>query len=187
VYVSLGVVPTRTLGGIALVGGLAAVGLAGLAVQAFAQPANHPQVEIARAAVSRLDGGASPADVLPGRTVDIATSTDPYLIVTDSRHSVLASSASLNGRVALPPSGVFESVLSNGEDRVTWQPAAGVRSWIVVDSYRGGFVVAGRSPSSAEQSAYVLLLWGSIAAIGLAGVAGLAVAAAGRGDLTSYS
>ncbi len=149
---------------------LAAVGLAGLAVQAIGQPANHPQLDMAHQVVSRLDAGANPADVIPATKVDIATSTDPYVIVTDSQQNVLASSASLGGQSVLPPPGVFDSVKANGEDRVTWQPAAGVRSWIVVDSFRGGFVIAGRSPGGGEQSAYVLLLWGSFAAIALAGL-----------------
>jgi hypothetical protein len=160
------------IAGLLVVIGLAAAGLAGLAVQAFGQPANHPQIELARSAVSRLDGGAPPMEVVPSRGVDIAASTDPYVIVTDSRHAVLASSGSLSGQVPLPPPGVFESVVANGEDRVTWQPADGVRSWIVVDSYRGGFVIAGRSPSGSEQSAYLFLVWGSIAALAVAGLAG---------------
>ena len=153
-----------------VVAALAAAGLAGLAVQALGQPANHPQIDMARQVVSRLDAGASPADVIPAARIDIATSTDPYVIVTDSQQKVLASSASLAGQSVLPPSGVFDSVKANGEDRVTWQPATGVRSWIVVDSFRGGFVIAGRSPSDSEQSAYLLLLWGSFAALGLAGL-----------------
>jgi hypothetical protein len=160
----------RRLAGALVAIGLGAAGLAGLAVQAIGQPANHPQIEMARQVVSRLDAGATPADVIPASTVDIATSTDPYVIVTDSQQKVLASSASLAGQSVLPPPGVFHSVTANGEDRVTWQPATGVRSWIVVDAYRGGFVIAGRSPSDGEQSAYVLLLWGSFAALGLAAV-----------------
>lgn len=159
---------------------LAAAGLGGLSFQALGQPANHPQIEMARSAVSQLEGGASAASVVPARSVDIATSTDPYLIVTDARHDVLASSASLSGAVVLPPPGVFDSVLANGEDRVTWQPAPDVRSWIVVDSYRGGFVIAGRSPSGAEQSGYLLLMWGAFAAIALAAISTVALVAARR-------
>ena len=160
----------RRFAGALVVVALAAAGVIGLAVQAIGQPANHPQADMAHLAVSKLDGGASPGDVVPATRVDIATSTDPYVIVTDSQHNVLASSATLAGQPVLPPPGVFESVKTNGEDRVTWQPASGVRSWIVVDAYRGGFVIAGRSPSDGEQSAYLFLLWGSFAALALAGL-----------------
>lgn len=150
-----------------------AAGVAGLAFLSFGQPANHPQIEIARSAVSQLEGGATPASVIPAHGVDIGTSTDPYVIVTDADHNVTASSASLSGKLVLPPPGVFESVAQNGEDKLTWQPAPNVRSWIVVDSYKGGFVIAGRSPSSTEQSEYLVVLWGSAAAIALAGAAGI--------------
>ena len=161
--------------GAAVVAGLGAAGLAGLAVQVIGQPANHPQLEAAQSAVSQLDHGARPGDVVPATSIDIARSTEVFLIVTDSQRQVLASSASLSGQTVLPPPGVFDYVQSNGEDRVTWQPAPGVRSWIVVDRFAEGFVIAGRSPGDGEQSAYVLLLWGSFAALGVAAVGGVAL------------
>jgi hypothetical protein len=149
---------------------LALIGVAGLAQQAIRQPANHPQAEIARSAVSRLDAGESPDAVIPAAKVDIARSTDPFVIVVDGQRTVLASSATLDGHVVLPPPGVFDYVRSHGEDQITWQPAAGVRSWIVVDAFRGGFVVAGRSPADGEATGYLLMFWGSLAALVLAGV-----------------
>ncbi|HET9780301.1 MAG TPA: hypothetical protein VFR33_00855 [Candidatus Dormibacteraeota bacterium] len=157
--------------GAAIVSGVA--GVAGLAFLSFAEPANHPQTEMARSAVSQLESGASPRTVVPSRVVDIGTSTDPYVIVTDSHHNVVASSASLSGALVLPPPGVFDSVLKNGEDKLTWQPTPSVRTWIVVDSYKAGFVIAGRSPSHGEQSEYLIVLWASVAAITLAAVGGV--------------
>lgn len=162
--------------GLAAVAALGVAGVAGVALQALAQPANHPQAEMAQSAVAKLNSGASPAAVLPNGQVDIARSTDPYLIVLDGRRSVLASSASLDGQVVLPPAGVFDYVTAHGEDRVTWTPADGVRSWIVVDSFRGGYVVAGRSPGDGEAGAYLAIFWAGLAAIGLAGALGLGLA-----------
>ena len=166
--------PARVTGLVAVVifGG---AGLLGLGVQAIGQPANHPQVELAHSAVSRLNAGESPAVVVPSSHVDLASSTDPFVIVTDQDAVVLASSASLSGKPVLPPRGVFDYVRMSGEDRITWQPSSGVRAWIVVDAYRDGFVIAGRAPSDGEQSALLALLWGSFAALGLAGLAGLAL------------
>lgn len=163
------------LAGFAAVGVLGLAGLAGLWMQAIQQPANHPQVEMAAAAVSRLDGGESPVAVLPARKIDLAQSTEPFLIVVDPQRSVLASSASLDGQVVLPPRGVFDYVSAHGEDRVTWQPTPYARSWIVVDKFRGGYVVAGRSPSGGEQSAYLLVFWGALAALGLSVLGALAL------------
>lgn len=160
------------LAGLTAVVLLTAAGLTGLWLQAIRQPANHPQVEIAANAVSRLNGGESPSAVVPAHRIDLGQSQEPYVIVADLKHAVLASSASLGGEVVLPPAGVFEYVSAHGEERLTWAPAAGVRSWIVVDSFDGGFVVAGRSPGDGEQTAYLLIFWGAILALGLAVVAG---------------
>ena len=166
----------QTVAGSVVAVALGVAGLVGLGVQVIGQPANHPQLEAAHAAVSRLDGGDQPRAVVPGGTVDIARSNDLFVIVTDPAGNVLASSANVSGATVLPPPGVFDYVRKNGEDRVTWQPVDGVRSWIVVDSFNGGFVIAGRSPTGVEQNGYVLLLWGSFAAIGLALAVGIATA-----------
>ncbi len=134
--------------------------------------ANHPQVEMAREAAGQLSAGANPQSVVNGAPVDIASSSDTYLIVVDSNGALLASSAQLEGSAVIPPSGVFAYVRDHGEDMISWQPAAGVRSAIVVDSFRGGYVVAGRSLAGTEQAESALGLWailGWAAAVLLAG------------------
>jgi hypothetical protein len=134
--------------------------------------ANHPQVEMAREAAGELSAGASPQSVVDGAQIDIASSSDTYLIVVDSNGALLASSAQLEGRAVIPPSGVFAYVRDHGEDIISWQPAAGVRSAIVVDSFLGGYVVAGRSLTSTERAESALGLWailGWAAAVLLAG------------------
>ena len=155
---------------------LGLLGAAGVARQAIQQPANHPQAEMAQAAAARLNSGASPAGVVPASKVDIAASSDPYLIVVDGQGSVLASSATLNGAAVVPPSGVFDYTKAHGEDRVTWQPTADVRSWIVVDAFQGGFVVAGRSPSTGEAEGYLAMFWLSLLALGLTAAGAIALA-----------
>jgi len=121
--------------------------------------ANHPQVEMVRAAASRLTAGGSPQSVVPATPIDIGTSTDTYLIVVDSNGTVLATSAHLGGSLVVPPSGVFGYVRDHGEDVISWQPAPGVRSAIVVDAFQGGFVVAGRSLRSTEDQEDSLGHW----------------------------
>ena len=140
--------------------------------QQIRSAANHPQVEMAREAAGKLSAGADPKSVVNGAPVDIASSSDTYLIVVDSNGALLASSAELNGHAVIPPSGVFTYVRDHGEDMISWQPAPGVRSAIVVDSFRGGYVVAGRSLTSTEQAESALGLWaasGWAAAVLLAG------------------
>ena len=134
--------------------------------------ANHPQVEMAREAAGKLNAGANPHSVVNGAQVDIASSSDTYLIVFDSNGALLASSAQLEGIAVTPPSGVFAYVRDHGEDMISWQPAVGVRSAIVADSFNGGYVVAGRSLTSTEHAESALGLWaifGWAAAVLLAG------------------
>ena len=134
--------------------------------------ANHPQVELARAAAGNLNAGANPQSVVNGAPVDIASSPDTYLIVVDTNGALLASSAQLEGRAVIPPPGVFAYVRDHGEDMISWQPAAGVRSAVVVDSFHGGYVVAGRSLTGTEQAESALGIWaifGWAAAVLLAG------------------
>jgi hypothetical protein len=158
-----------------LLGGL--VTMAALAAfivvqQQLRSSANHPQVEMARAAAGKLNAGATPQSVATGAPVDIASSPDTYLIVVDSKGGLLASTAQLEGKPAIPPWGVFAYVRDHGEDKISWQPAVGVRSAIVVDSFQGGYVVAGRSLTGTEQAESALGNWailGWAAALLLAG------------------
>jgi len=127
--------------------------------QVLRSAANHPQMEMAQAAAARLSSGASPGSVVNLSPVDIGSSADPYLIVVDANGSTLASSAELGGSPVVPPPGVFAYVRDHGQDVISWQPAEGVRSAIVVDAFRGGFVVAGRSLAWTEQAESGLVLW----------------------------
>jgi hypothetical protein len=95
-----------------------------------------------------------------------------------STGALLATSAQLDGTSVVPPTGVFAYVRDHGEDVISWQPAAGVRSAIVIDSFRGGYVVAGRSLTWTEQAEGALGLWAVIgwaAAVMLAGGVALLV------------
>ena len=130
---------------------VAVTAVVGFVVYMFAlrEPANHPQLDVASAAVTRLNAGADPSSVLPARQVEIGSS-DLFVMVLDTNGSVLATSAHLNGQTVVPPAGVFDYVRTHGDDRITWQPAPGVRSAIVVEQFGGGFVVAGRTLSDGE-------------------------------------
>ena len=122
--------------------------------QDIRQGANDPQIQMAEDAAAKLAGGQSAQGVVPSEKVDIATSLAPYLIIFDANGNPIASSAQLDGQTPTIPSGVFDSVRKNGEDRITWQPQSGVRSAIVVTQFTGsapGFVVAGRSLREVEK------------------------------------
>lgn len=159
------------------------IALMGLAIQQdLWQSANEPQIQMAEDAAAAIEGGRLPSEVAPPSKIDIAESLAPFLIVfTDTGHPI-ASSATLDGLVPLPPRDVFDSVRQNGEDRFTWEPKPGVRSATVVTRFtrtvndeKGGFVLAGRSLRDVEtreselwtmvKVAWAVAFMGSLAAV----------------------
>ncbi len=121
------------------------------------QTANDPQIQIARDAAAALAGGQSAASIGVGPQVDIGRSLAPWITVVDEKGTVVSSSARLHGNARTVPAGVLDHARRSGEERVTWQPEAGVRmATIIVHNRNGGFVVAGRSleESEARTAAY---------------------------------
>ena len=122
-----------------------------LSVQQFLrQGANDPQIQMAEDAAANLKAGASVESVVPTTKVEIASSLAPFIMVFDNAGNVLASSATLHGTIPSFPIGVLDYTRQNGEDRVTWQPEAGVRMATVITGTGNGFVLAGRSLREVE-------------------------------------
>ena len=122
--------------------------------QVLRQGADDPQIQMAEDAAVKLTNGQAVQNIVPAEKVNIATSIAPYMIIFDANGIPIASSAQLNGQTTTIPSGVFDSVRKNGEDRITWQPQEGVRSAVVVTQFKGtstGFVLAGRSLREIEK------------------------------------
>jgi hypothetical protein len=146
--------------------------------QDLRQGANDPQIQMAEDAATRLEGGASTESVLPARTVELSSSLDTYVMVFDRADQLISSSAKLHGNPPPFPPDVLRN--ATGQDRVTWQPEVGVRSAVVVQPWRDGFVVAGRSLRLIEEREQQVLLIASLAwavTLGATAVAALAVSA----------
>ncbi|MGD0610771.1 MAG: hypothetical protein ABSB41_04595 [Anaerolineales bacterium] len=118
--------------------------------QSLRQGANDPQIQMVEDAAGNLKAGASLESVVPSTNVEIANSLAPFIMVFDNAGNVLASSATLHGAVPSFPTGVLDYTRQNGEDRVTWQPEAGVRMATVIVGTGNGFVLAGRSLREVE-------------------------------------
>jgi hypothetical protein len=122
------------------------VGLAYLLVQQDMRiGANDVPERLAEDAVSALDAGSSPRDVVGATTVDAAASLAPFIAIYDASGTLLATDGSIGGGAPTPPSGVLESATTHGRDAVTWEPQPGVRIATVVIPWRSGTVLAGRS------------------------------------------
>ena len=132
---------------------LCALGYA-LVQQDLRQGANDPQIQIAEDLAASLADGATLPGALPGASrVDLSTSLAPFVIVYTASGSVASSTGQLDGAVPQLPSGVLAAA-AHHEDRLTWQPAPGVRVAAVVVRYGGehpGFVLAGRSLREVER------------------------------------
>jgi hypothetical protein len=130
-------------------------GLVYLAVQqSLRWGANDPQIQMAEDAAAVLTGGQQPESVLPANHVELSTSLAPFMVIYDNTGQPLASTGYLNDSFPLLPVGVFEYTSQNDEDRITWQPAPGVRMAAVVVKYNStepGFVLAARSLREVEQ------------------------------------
>ena len=121
--------------------------------QSLRMGANDPQIQMAEDAATALAAGEAPGSVLPAAQVEISSSLAPFIVIYNDSGEPLASSARLHGAVPALPSGIFDYTRQKGEDRVSWQPEAGVRIAAVVVAYNGaqpGFVLAGRSLREVE-------------------------------------
>ena len=119
--------------------------------QSLRMSANDPQIQMAEDAASMLNHDAKVETVVPATQVEISESLAPFLMVFDPSGKVVASSAVLHGAVPEYPTGVLEAARQKGQNRVTWQPEAGVRMATVAVPYKNGFVMAGRSLLEVEK------------------------------------
>ena len=124
-----------------------------LAVQQnFRTTADDPQVQLAQDAARMLGENRS---VRNSRTqiVDVGRSLAPWVAVYDGSGRAIESSGQLNGAAPQLPDGVFAAARSRGENRVTWQPATGIRIATVVEfvgTPNVRYVVSGRSLREVE-------------------------------------
>lgn len=130
-----------------------AIGAAYLFVQQDLRlSADDPQVAMSRHAAAELLSGQSPSSVVSSGAIDPRTDPSTFLIVTDERRGVLAASMMLGQSTPVPPRGALMYASEHAENRVTWQPARGVRIAAVIVPWRraedkrvAGWVIAGRS------------------------------------------
>jgi len=121
--------------------------------QSLRQSANDPQIQIAEDIATQLDNGRDASSLDSQNKTDIAKGLGPYIIIYDDQGKPLASTALLDGQIPVVPFGVLQNAKVHGENRVTWQPQAQVRSAIVAVPFTGkqsGYVVAGRSLRETE-------------------------------------
>lgn len=126
--------------------------------QGLRQTANDPQIQMAEDNAALLNAGKQASDYNALEKIDIAKSLSPYLIIYNSQGKPIASDGKLNDISPTLPSGVFDAATQKGQNRITWQPRATIRSALVIVPYKDGYVVAGRSLREVEQRESNLLI-----------------------------
>lgn len=149
---------------------VAVVAIGGLAYavgqQTVRSGADDPQVQLAHDTAQRLNRAPEPVRSASAAqpAVDLRQTLDPYVILYDRSGRSVSQTVQLDGATPAPPPGTLAAAAATGENRVTWQPAPGVRSAVVIVPYRDGYVLAGRSLALTEERERNLLL---IAALGV--------------------
>ena len=121
--------------------------------QSYRQGANDPQIQLAQDISAALTAGTDPKAIVPNGQFEMSKSLSPFVIILDGKNNVVASNVVLSGKVPTPPAGVLDVARSKGENRLTWQPAAGVRNATVVElvpNHGGEVVLVGRSLKEVE-------------------------------------
>ena len=110
--------------------------------------ANDPQIQMVEDTVVLLNSGKTYA---ASRKIAIDKSLSPFIIIYDKKGNPIDSEALLSEKMPQLPLGVFSDAQNLGEDRLTWQPANGVRIAAVVAPFKNGFVLAGRNLREVEK------------------------------------
>jgi hypothetical protein len=122
--------------------------------QDLRQSANDPQIQLAEDGAVFLSKGLSAANLLGSIQINPATSLQVFGLVYDQNGKLLGSSMVLGSTTPVIPAGILTYALTHKDDRVTWQPAPGVRIAAVVKHFSGptssGFLVVGRSVREVE-------------------------------------
>lgn len=116
--------------------------------------ANDPQIQLAEDAAAALAERRQPFASDAGEKINIARSLAPFLIVFDAQGQPVASNGQLDGRLPAPPPSAILAARQSGDNSVSWQPRASVRTALVIVHFAGkseGFVAAGRSLREAEK------------------------------------
>ncbi|MCX6702995.1 MAG: hypothetical protein NTW60_03990 [Candidatus Wolfebacteria bacterium] len=123
----------------------------GLVQQTIRLSVNSEPAQIANDVASILSQGVEPSYLIGGEKTEITKQLAPYVIVYGLDGKVAASSASFDGQSPNVPQGILAEAKLKGEDRVTWQPRAGIRQALVAVSYNNGVVVSGKSLKEPEK------------------------------------
>ena len=124
------------------------------AQQVYRQSANDPQVQLAEDTARSISSGSNINPQAFSNKIDISKSLAAFIMVFDSKGSVVASTAVDNGKTPVFPKGALTYARDRGENRVSWETSSGARSATVIVPFKNssgaGYVLVGRSLREVE-------------------------------------
>ena len=99
--------------------------------------------EPAAAAAREVQLLAAGSGTLSDQRVELTADSGPFVVVYDAGNAPVAGTVVRNGALPVVPSGVLATARLQGQDKVTWQPAAGLRFAVVARAGSDGRVVVG--------------------------------------------
>lgn len=123
--------------------------------QSYRMSANDPQIQVAEDVALAVSNGQAPPDsIVPTQpSADMAKSLSTFLAIYSATGTPIGSSVALDGKLPIPPAGMFDYVRQHGEFKETWEPKPGLRIAAVMVPYNGlqsGFILVGRSLREVE-------------------------------------
>lgn len=102
--------------------------------------ANTEPAAVAAREVQLLTAGSG---TLAGQRLELTTDTGPFVIVYGADNTPVGGTVVRDGALPMVPVGVLATARLKGQDKVTWQPAAGLRFALVAWALTDGRVVVG--------------------------------------------
>jgi hypothetical protein len=110
------------------------------AQQSVRASANTESAAVAAREVQLLAAGSG---TLSEQRVELTADSGPFVVVYDADNAPVAGTVVRNGALPVVPTGVLAAARLEGQDKVTWQPAAGLRFAVVARAASDGRVVVG--------------------------------------------
>ncbi|MCX6383456.1 MAG: hypothetical protein NTV16_03075 [Actinobacteria bacterium] len=118
--------------------------------QALRLGANEQPVRLAVETSIKLENGQKAGDAVSAGIIDISKSLNAFIMIFDKDKNLVASSGKMGNNDPAYPKGVLSNIDKVGEERVTWQPQAGLRFATIAVKAGDYYVVAGQSLQETE-------------------------------------
>lgn len=99
--------------------------------------------EPAAAAAREVQLLAAGSGTLSEQRVELTADSGPFVVVYDADNAPVAGTVVRNGALPVVPTGLLAAARVEGQDKVTWQPAAGLRFAVVARAASDGRVAVG--------------------------------------------